>query len=55
LVTQPAESSLQPKEDPLETFFQKIVMIRNNLRVVEQKVNASDKLSEADTARLRFL
>src|SRR6516162_7433051 len=48
LVMQPAESSLQSKEVPLETFFHKIVMIRNNLRVLEQKVNASDKLSEAD-------
>ncbi|PYJ55801.1 MAG: hypothetical protein DME82_06190 [Verrucomicrobia bacterium] len=38
---------MQP-EVPLETFFHKIVMIRNNLRVLEQKVNASDKLSEAD-------
>jgi hypothetical protein len=36
------------QEVPLETFFHKIVMIRNNLRVLEQKVNASDKLSEAD-------
>jgi hypothetical protein len=48
LVMQPAGSSVQPKEVPLETFFHKIVMIRNNLRVLEQKVNASDKLSEAD-------
>ena len=48
LFMQPADTSLQPKEVPLETFFHKIVMIRNNLRVLEQKVNASDRLSEAD-------
>ena len=48
LIIQPVDSSLQPKEVPLETFFHKIVMIRNNLRVLEQKVNASDKLSDAD-------
>ena len=48
LLMQPSDSSLQPKEVPLETFFHKIVMIRNNLRVLEQKINSNNKLTEAD-------
>lgn len=48
LIMQSADTSLQSKEVPIETFFHKIVMIRNNLRVLEQKLNASDKLSDAD-------
>lgn len=48
VVFHPNDPSLQTKEVPLDTFFHKIVMIRNNLRTLEQKVNASPKLSEAE-------
>jgi len=42
LVLKPGNTSLQDKTWPIETFFHKIVMIRNRLRTFEQQVNAMD-------------
>ena len=40
------------KELAIETFFQKVVMLRNRLRTLEQHVNASD-LPEAEKVKLQ--
>jgi hypothetical protein len=47
LVLRPGSANLQEKVIPIETFFHKVVMLRNRLRTLEQVVNASDLPDDA--------
>ena len=42
MALRPANAQLQEKTWPIETFFHKVVMLRNRLRTLEQQVNATD-------------
>jgi hypothetical protein len=53
VVLKPGDPQTQPKEIPLDALFHKIVMIRDRLRVLEQRVNGHDKLSDAEKVELQ--
>jgi hypothetical protein len=42
MILKPEDESLKPKEVPIDAFFHKIVMVRDRLRVMEQRINASN-------------
>ena len=42
LIMEPGDASLKSSEVPIDTFFHKITMVRDRLRVMEQKVNSSN-------------
>ena len=52
MVLRPGNPLLQEKAWPIESFFHKIVMLRNRLRTLEQQLNASD-LPDDDKVRLQ--
>jgi len=51
-ILQSTNKDLKPYEMSIDTFFHKIVMIRDRMRVMEQKINSS-KLEEADKIDLQ--
>lgn len=53
LILEPGDSSLSNKEIPIDTFFHKIVMVRDRIRVMEQKINASKNLDDQEKVELQ--
>lgn len=55
LILKPGNSELKPYEMPIATFFNKIIMIRDRLRVMEQKINSSELSDEEKIALQQYI
>lgn len=53
LVLQPGDTTLKSKEIPIDDFFHKVVMLRDRLRVLEQKINSNATLDKAGKVELQ--
>lgn len=49
----PGKAELQAKELPIDSLFRKVVMVRDRLRTLEQKINAHPKLSDAEKVEMQ--
>ena len=52
LVLRPGKPGAQEKVIPIESFFRKVVAVRDRLRVLEQRINSHPKLSHEDRLQL---
>lgn len=53
LIMNPGKPDIKGKEIPIETFFHKIVMVRDRLRVLEQNINSHEKLTDEEKVNLQ--
>ncbi|RKH52384.1 hypothetical protein [Corallococcus llansteffanensis] len=49
----PGNPELQAKDLPIDNLFHKVTMVRDRLRVLEQKLNAHPKLTEAEKVEMQ--
>jgi len=53
MILKPYDPTMQGKEIPIDTFFHKIIMIRDRLRVMEQKINAHKVMEDDEKVELQ--
>ena len=53
VVLKPKDPALAPKELPIDSLLHKVVMVRDRLRTLEQKINAHPKLSDAEKVEMQ--
>ena len=53
VILKPGKEGTQEKRVPIDAFFHKVVMIRDKLRVLEQRINAHGKLSDDEKVQLQ--
>jgi len=53
LVLVPGKAGTQEKRIPIDSLFRKVVLVREKLRVLEQKINNHEKLDDNDRLQLQ--